>query len=125
MAEPSFTIPARPQRRFPYSGGVKYEGQTIFHLSPTASQSNDALETLLRETLQAGPYQYGDFLNLPMVLYLVRDEETRDVFRASIRDGTIRLHVLPETESEGLKRLYSRLSERASTAFRVECETSD
>lgn len=123
-SEPSFTIPARPQREYPYSGGVEYDGQTIFQLVPSEEHSNDSLSELLRTTLAEGPYQYGDFYNLPMTLYLVRDEHTGDVFRASVRDGRIRLHVLPETESPGLRHLYDRLSERADCRFSVQCETS-
>ena len=123
-SEPSFTIPARPRREFPYSGGVEYDGQTIFRLTPSEEHSNDELSALLAETLADGPYQFGDFYNLPMTLYLVRDEQTGDVFRASVRNGRIRLHVLPETESGGLRGLYDRLTEQADCAFRVDCETS-
>lgn len=122
--EPSFTIPSRPQRRYPYSGGVEYEGQTLFRLIPAQSRSNDQLTTALERTLEEGPYRYGDFYNLPMALYLVRDEETGDVFRASVRDGRIRLHVLPETGSAGLQRLYDRLRERSNVDYRVECDSS-
>lgn len=123
--EPSFTIPARPQRRYPYSGGVEYDGQTIFRLTPAESRPNDELTAELERTLADGPYRYGDFYNLPMALYLVRDEETGDVFRASVRDGRIRLHVLPETDSAGLERLYDRLAERANVEYRVGCDTSE
>ncbi len=123
-SEPSFTIPARPQREYPYSGGVEYDGQTIFQLVPSTEQSNDHLSEVLGMTLAEGPYQYGDFYNLPMTLYLVRDQQTGDVFRASVRDGRIRLHVLPDTESTGLRHVYDRLSEHADCTFSVECETS-
>lgn len=124
-SESSFTIPARPQRRYPYSGGVEYEGQAIFQLIPSENCSNGELATVLEETLAEGPYRFGDFYNLPMALYLVRDEATGDVFRASVRDGRIRLHVLPETESAGLKRLYDRLVDRTGHSYRVQCETSE
>ena len=123
-SEPSFTIPARPQRRYPYNGGVEYDGQTIFQLIPAEDCSNDTLATALEDTLADGPYRYGDFYNLPMALYLVRDEETGDVFRVSVRDGRIRLHVLPETESAGLHRLYERLVEQTESRYRVQCETT-
>lgn len=122
--EPSFSIPARPQRRFPRRGGVEYDGQTIFRLIPDRTRSNDRLADIVEEILAEGPYRYGDFLNLPMALYLVRDEETGDVFRVSIRDGRIRLHVLPETESAGLRRLYRRLYEQTTDEWHVECESS-
>jgi hypothetical protein len=123
--EPSFTIPARPQRRYPYNGTVEYDGQTIFQLRPPEDRSNDELTALLQKTLDGGPYRYGDFYNLPMALYLVRDEETGDVFRASVRDGRIRLHVLPETDSAGLQRLYDRLVTETGEEYRVQCETSE
>ena len=122
-SEPSFSIPARPQRRYPRSGGVEYDGQTIFHLIPEQSRTNDRLADIVREILDDGPYRYGDFLNLPMVLYLVRDDETGDVFRLSIRDGQIRLHVLPETESAGLRNFYKRLAARTDIFWRSECRT--
>ncbi|WP_336327089.1 hypothetical protein [Halovenus sp. HT40] len=124
-SEPSFTIPARPKRRYPYSGGVEYDGQTIFQLIPPEDCQNDELATELETLLAEGPYRYGDFYNLPMALYLVRDEETGDVFRASVRSGRIRLHVLPETDSAGLRRLYDRLVDRTGRSYRVRCETSE
>lgn len=123
--DPSFSIPSRPRRRYPYSGGVEYEGQTIFRLLPDQSLSDDRLDELLEVTLESGPYQYGDFLNLPLTLYLARDDETSDVFRISIRDGCIRLHVLPETDSAGLRAFYERLTDRTETDWRVDCETSE
>lgn len=124
MVEPTFSIPSRPERQYPRTGGVEYVGQTMFQLIPDQSRSNDELAALLEEILADDPYRYGDFLNLPMVLFLVRDEQTGDVFRVSIRDGRIRLHVLPETESEGLRGLYSRVVERTGDEWRVECETT-
>ena len=123
--DPSFSIPSRPQRRYPYSGGVEYEGRTIFRLLPDQSLSAERLDELLEATLDAGPYRYGDFLNLPLTLYLVRDEETSDVFRVSIRDGCIRLHVLPEPGSAGLRSFYERLTDRTETGWRVDCQTED
>lgn len=121
----SFSIPARPRRRFPRRGGVEYDGQTLFRLAPGESMSDEALAELLAATLAEGPYRYGDFLNLPMVLYLVRDNDTGDVFRVSVRDGRIRLHVLPETESAGLRRFYERLAARSEIEWTVDCRTSE
>ena len=120
---PSFHIPARPEREYPYSGGVEYQGETVFVLTPSPEQSTGRLETLVDDVLDAGPYRYGDFLNLPMVLYLVRDEETRDVFRVSVRDGAVRLHVLPETEPAGLRALYDRLDGETAWEWHVDCRT--
>jgi hypothetical protein len=123
--EPTFSIPSHPTRQFPYSGAVEYEGGTVFELEPQAGFGTERLERLLAERLEDGPYRYGDFLNLPMVLYLVRDEETGDVFRVSVRDGAIRFHVLPETEPAGLRALFDRIDAATDTEWHVTCETAD
>jgi hypothetical protein len=123
-SEPNFVIPARPERRYPYQGGVEYEGETLFRLQPRPPQDNDSLDSLLERVLSAGPYRYGDFFDLPMPLYLVRDDDTGDVFRVSVRSGQIRFHVLPETESAGLRALYDRLAEEWNVAWTVDCETT-
>ena len=121
--DPSFAIPGRPRRTYPRSGGVEYEGETVFELEPDGELNDADLDSLVTAVLQEGPYQSGDFMDLPMELYLVRDEETTDVFRVAIRGGTVRLHVLPETESEGLRRFYDRLVDRSDCEWRVECRT--
>ena len=125
MAEPSFTIPVHPERSYPYSGGVEYEGGTLFRLVPDADRSEETLASLVEAVLDDGPYRYGDFFNLPMPVYLVRDDDTADVFRVSIRDGTVRFHVLPETESAGLSAMYDRLVDRTDVSWSVRCETTE
>jgi hypothetical protein len=122
-SEPSFTIPAHPQRNFPARGRLEYEGETVFRLTPVEEADAEPLESLVEAVLDEGPYRSGDFLELPMALWLVRDDETADVFRVSIRDGAVRLHVLPATESAGLRRFYDRLVERSGGDWRVECRT--
>jgi len=122
---PSFEIPVRPERTFPFRGGVEYEGSTTFVLRPAASdRPTEPLSELVEGVLADGPYRYGDFLNLPMPLYLVKDEGTGDVFRVSVRDETVRLHVLPATESAGLRALYDRLVEDSESEWAVECRTN-
>ena len=121
--DPSFAIPARPRRRYPFEGGVEYEGETIFCLRPSPERDTDRLAALVVDILEAGPYRYGDFLELPMPLYLVRDEGTGDVFRVSVRAGVVRLHVLPETDPEGLRAMYGRLNEHSSVEWDVQCRT--
>lgn len=121
-ADPQFSIPARPERRYPHGGGVEYEGGTVFGLHPRPDRSTDRLAALVERTLDDGPYRWGDFFDLPMPLYLVRDEETADVFRVSVRDGVVRMHVLPETDSAGLRALYRRLDERSDLDWRVRCD---
>ena len=119
--DPSFSIPARPTRRFPHGSGVEYEGGTEFELTPDADRSEPELVTVVTDILADGPYRYGDFHDLPMPLWLVRDEDTTDVFRVAVRDGTVRLHVLPETESAGLRRFYDRLLQvDPSVSWRVD-----
>lgn len=107
--EAEFEIRSRPTRRYPRAGGVEYEGETVFALEPTPAQSDGELQQLVEAVLDDEAYTYGDWFDLPMPLYLVHDETTGDVFRVAIRDGEVQLHVLPATESDGLRRLYDRL----------------
>lgn len=120
MDDPSFDIPVRPTRRF--SGDtVAYEGRTVFRLAPESAVGDRRLTTLVEAVLASGPYRHGDWFDLPMPLYLVHDEETADTFRVSVRDGRVVLHVLPETDSAGLRAFYDRLCAAADVAWTVEC----
>jgi len=121
--DPSFAIPGRPTRTYPRGRGLQYEGETYFVLTPRVERSDPELDALVTAILGDGPYRSGNFMELPMELYLVRDEETADVFRVAVRGGTVRLHVLPETESEGLRRFYDRLVERSDCEWHVDCQT--
>ena len=121
--DPPSTIPAHPQRRFPHGSGVEYEGGTEFRLTPERERATPDLAETVAGILADGPYRYGDFLRLPMPLYLLKDDETGDVFRLSVREGTVRLHVLPATDSAGLRALYDRLTDRTSVGWSVECRT--
>jgi hypothetical protein len=123
--KPAFAIDSRPRREYDRAGRLTYEGKTLFRLEPETDRSESALRTLLDAVLEDGSYQYGDFHDLPMVVYLVRDEGTGDVFRVSIRDGAIRLHVLPETESVGLRRFFERLQNHTTEQWHVERQTTD
>jgi hypothetical protein len=124
MGEPSFAIPVQPERTFPFSGGVTYEGETTFVLAPDPELSTDRLVDLVEDILADGPYRYGDFFSLPMPLYLVKDDQTRDVFRLSVRDGSVRLHVLPGTEPPGLRAMYDRLAEQSGVDWTVDCRST-
>lgn len=117
---PTFAIPQPPVRRYPRRGGVEYEGQTVFSLTPADSLEDPELASLVRSVLEREPYRYGDWFDLPMPLYLVHDDETGDTFRVAVRDGDVEFHVLPDTESEGLRRLYDRLVDAADTTWAVE-----
>jgi len=121
--DPSFEIPRRPERRYPRGGGVEYEGETVFALTPHPALSDGDLRALVEEVLDGDPYRYGDWFDLPMPLYLVNDGETGDVFRVAIRDGTVELHVLPATDADGLRELYERLRAASDADWTVECRT--
>ena len=126
MAEdrtPTFVIPKRPTRRYRRRGGVEYEGETVFSLSPTERSDDDSLTALVETVLERSPYRYGDWFDLPMPLYLVHDDRTGDTFRTSIRDGVVELHVLPETDSDGLRAFYRRLCDSSNTDWDVTCRT--
>jgi len=125
MDEPSFSIPVHPKRRFRFSGGVEYEGGTVFSLSPEGERSTEELVALVETVLEDGPYRYGDFFDLPMPLYLVRDDDTGDVFRVAVRDGSVRLHVLPETDPDGLRAMYGRLVAHTERSWQVDTQTKE
>ena len=120
---PAFEIPVRPERRYPYDEGVTYDGSTVFHLTPADDRSERALVDLVEGVLSAAPYRFGDYYDLPMPVYLVRDDKTGDVFRVSVRDGRVGLHVLPATGSAGLQAFFERLVERADTEWQVDCRS--
>ncbi|WP_299237316.1 hypothetical protein [Natronomonas sp.] len=121
--QPTFAIPKRPTRRYPRRGGVEYEGQTVFSLTPAGEYDDDALRALVEAVLRRPPYRYGDWFDLPMPLYLVHDDRTGDTFRAAVRDGAVELYVLPETERDGLRAFYERLCESSETSWNVACRT--
>ncbi|MDG5776053.1 hypothetical protein VB773_14750 [Haloarculaceae archaeon H-GB2-1] len=123
-SDPTFTIPQRPTRRYPHRGGVEYVGETVFGLEPAGDCSDDGLVDLVETVLSEEPYTYGDWFDLPMPLFLVHDGETGDVFRVGIRDGRIEFHVLPATESAGLRALFDRLRAASETTWQVECDTA-
>ena len=106
-----FHIPTRPTRTYPHNGGVEYVGGTIFSLSPGESHEESSLITVVEQVLADGAYRWGDWFDLPLPLYLVHDDTTHDTFRVRVRDGRIRLHVLPDTDSRGLSAFYERLNE--------------
>jgi hypothetical protein len=119
--DPSFEIPARPRRRYPSGGGVEYEGETVFTLTPEQATDDETLTALVERVLADDSYTYGDWFDLPMPLYLVHDAATGDVFRVAVRDGGIEFHVLPATGAAGLRRLYDRLlAADADRSFEVD-----
>lgn len=120
---PSFEIPERPRRRYPRRGGVRYDGETVFSVRPTEPYADDDLTALLESVLETPSYRYGDWFDLPMPVYLVHDDEVGDTFRVAVRDGAIEFHVLPATESEGLRRLYDRLAAASDCQWSVRCRT--
>ena len=120
---PTFDIPRRPERVYPREGGVEYVGGTIFHLAPDPEASNEELAALVETVLEGDQYTFGDWFDLPAPVYLVHDERHRSAFRVVVRYETVELHVLPETASEALKRLYRCLRAAGDRSWAVECET--
>lgn len=124
-AEPSFAIPHHPERRYSRHAGLEYEGTTVFSLLPTREYTDSELNELLRGVLDSDSYVYGDWFDLPMTLYLVHDTETGDVFRVSVRNSRIELHVLPGTDSAGLRALYRRVCAASECEWSVESRTDN
>ncbi|MEF8808837.1 hypothetical protein [Natronomonas sp.] len=116
---PTFAISDRPVRRYPRRGGVEYEGETVFSVTPADDYEDPQLASLVESVLDEGPYRYGDWFDLPMPLYLVHDEETGDTFRVAVRDGSVEFHVLPNTDSAGLRALYERLVTKSDASWHV------
>lgn len=121
--DPTFSIPQRPTRRYRRRGGVEYEGETVFTLRPERDSEERSLTALAESVLGRGPYRYGDWFDLPMPVYLVHDDETGDTFRVAVRDGTVQLYVLPDTDPPGLRAFYERLDRRTESAWSVACRT--
>ena len=121
--DPTFSIPRRPTRRYRRRGGVEYDGETVFTLRPKRGSGDRSLSAVVESVLDEGPYRYGDWFDLPMPVYLVHDDETGDTFRIAIRDGTIKLYVLPTTDRAGLRAFYERLTRRTEPSWTVACRT--
>jgi hypothetical protein len=119
--EPSFEVPARPERRFPASGGVEYDGEVVFSLAPGEDRSTEVLDAVLADILDDDRYVRGDFFDLPAPVYLVRDETVGTSFRVVVRGGTVRLHVLPHTDPSALAALYDALEAATDVDWSVEC----
>ncbi|UPM42637.1 hypothetical protein [Halocatena salina] len=116
--DPTFEIPVHPERRYT-NRTVHYEGDVAFTLTPMDGRAG-TVESLLADVLDTGPYRYGDWFDLPIAVFLVHDEETSDTFRVSIRDGTVTLHVLPDTTSAGLRAMYDRLVRKSECSWTVD-----
>lgn len=116
-----FVVPSRPTRRYRSGGGLRYEGGTTYTLSPDPPREEDDLSTLLEGVLDANAYRYGNWMELPMPVYLVHDDQTNDTFRVAVRDGTIEFRVLPETDPAGLRALYDRIDAASDAVWSVEC----
>ncbi|WP_423746213.1 hypothetical protein V5735_18360 (plasmid) [Haladaptatus sp. SPP-AMP-3] len=123
-SDPSFSIPHRPRRTYPRQGGVRYEGETLFRLSPSSDPSENDLVNLVERVLDAESYTYGDWFDLPVPMYLVRDREHDTTFRVVVRYGSVELHILPDTRSSGLQALYHRLTARSDCSWNVSCESN-
>ena len=109
-----FVIRERPRRRFSGRGGLEYAGGTVFLLTPESDPGVDELCAWVESVLGQADYRWGDWFDLPMPLYLVHDDQTKDTFRVGVRAGRIELHILPETGPTGLAAFYERLGEFTS-----------
>ncbi|ODR81197.1 hypothetical protein BG842_00205 [Haladaptatus sp. W1] len=123
-SDPSFSIPHRPRRTYPRQGGVRYEGETLFRLSPSSDPSESDLVNLVERVLDGESYTYGDWFDLPVPMYLVRDREHDTTFRVVVRYGSVELHILPDTRSSGLQTLYHRLTACSDCSWSVSCESN-
>ena len=113
--EPTFAVD-HPDRKHSRSGGMRYEGGTVFVLTPEGA---DDAAAAVDDVLAAGPYRYGDWFDLPMPLFLVHDDEAGDTFRVAVRDGTVELHVRSATSPAGLRRFYDRFVDRVGEPVAV------
>jgi hypothetical protein len=113
--EPTFDVD-HPDRKHPRAGGMRYEGGTVFALTPEGAVDASAA---VDDVLAAGPYRYGDWFDLPMPLFLVHDDEAGDTFRVAVRDGTVELHVRSATSPAGLRAFYDRLVDRVGEPVTV------
>jgi hypothetical protein len=130
---PSFDVPARPARRFTATGSVEYEGETVFSLSPTTEGADDQppeipvgeLDSLVTSVLDTERYIAGDWFDLPRPVYLVYDSTASTTFRVVVRHGRVELHLLPDTDADGLQAFYDRLVEASDRgAWTVDCRTT-
>ncbi|MFB6116927.1 hypothetical protein [Halosegnis sp.] len=108
-----------PERTHSRGGGMCYEGGTVLALAPARPEG---LAEAVEAVLQAGPYRYGDWFDLPMPLFLVHDDETDDTFRVAVRDGRVELHARSATTASGLRAFYERLADQVEGRVRVERE---
>ncbi|MDZ7747251.1 MAG: hypothetical protein U5K28_12445 [Halobacteriales archaeon] len=106
--EPRFDI-THPERSHSRARGMEYQGGTVFVFVPRRS---DGLAKQVLALLDAGPYRYGDWFDLPMPLFLVHDDDSDDTFRLGVRDDRVELHVRSATSSEGVAAFHDRLTNR-------------
>ncbi|WP_225870726.1 hypothetical protein [Halosegnis rubeus] len=98
-----------PERSHSRARGMEYEGGTVFVFVPRRS---DGLAEQVQELLDAGPYRYGDWFDLPMPLFLVHDDDTDDTFRLGVREERVELHVRSATSPAGVEAFHDRLTGR-------------
>jgi hypothetical protein len=115
--EPSFGIPARPEREYS-RGGVERTGGSVFTLAPDDGAVGDRVERVLADER----YVVGDWFDLPAPVYLVRDAEIGTVFRVVCHDDRVDLHVMVTTDSDGLRAFYDRLEATNDADWSVDCE---
>jgi hypothetical protein len=134
---PSFDIPAHPERNYTATGGVEYEGTTVFDLEPdgepasvgpddepgasTSEAEGGPIGELVAAVLADDRYVRGDWFDLPRPVYLVHDRDVSTSFRLVVLSGRIELHVLPSTDAEGLRAFHEGLRTESSADWSVDC----
>ena len=95
--------------------------------APGGTDRFDAVRTGANSLLDSGDVHAGTEAACPRLFggFAFHDEGTDDVFRVSIRDGRVRLHVLPETEPAGLQQFYERLTDESEAKWRIERRVED
>lgn len=118
--EPSFRIPARPEREF-REGGVERTRGSVFTLTPDDGAVGERVERVLADDR----YTVGDWFDLPAPVYLVHDAKRSGVFRVVRHDDRVDLHAMATTNADGLRAFYDRLTAVSDVPWSVECETND
>lgn len=115
MDDPSFEIPAYPEREY-REGGVERTGGTVFSLAPEGGSVDGRVDRVL----EGDRYTVGDWFDLPVPVYLVRDAELGTVFRVVRHEGRVDLHAMATTEPAGLRAFYERLVADSDDSWTVE-----
>lgn len=116
MSDRRFEIPSHPERVYPASGGIRYEGGSRFVLEPEGP--TDLNETV-NGALDADRYVVGDWFDLPQPVYLVHDGSLDTGFKVVVIGDAVRIHVLPDTDAAALAAFFDALEEVSTVDWSV------